>query len=491
MQFLTDKSNAKQDALVLPFWHSKRPEPAFTQKALLKQVLPALKVEDFSGKVEELLCLYPAHGKEKRILLIGLGEEKALTHERLRRAYAQVARFLQGKKVKSVRLLIPHLQTANREFLFSALIEGLLLANYAFDAYKSNQKSILLEKIFLQESREADLALCKKLSTIASAVYFARDLVIGNADDVTPAYLVKQAHKLAKAFPKIEVHVLDRQKIEKEKLGLLAAVSRSSSVEPALILIQYRGNPASSEMSALVGKGITFDTGGLLIKPRGGMETMRDDMAGAAVVLGTLHAAAALKMKVNLVGVIAATENAIGPTSYKPGDVYPSHSGINVEIADTDAEGRLVLADAISYVQSHFSLKRMIDIATLTGGAIIALGEEVAALCCNDEELAKQLTEAGESTYERLWRLPLYEEYQDLLKSKCADIKNAGARKASTICGAIFLQKFVKKEIAWAHLDIAGVAFPETQKPYQPVQATGFGVRLLISFLDKLNESKA
>lgn len=342
----------------------------------------------------------------------------------------------------------------------------------------------------MQGALSSDLQLCKKLDSIASAVYFTRDLVIGNADDVTPSYLAKQAQMLAKEHSSIQTKVLNHAQIVKEKLGLLAAVNRASSPEAALIIVQYKGDPHSSDVTGLVGKGITFDTGGLLIKPRGGMETMRDDMAGGAVVLGVLRAAAELKMKVNLIGVIPTTENAIGPNSYKPGDVYMSHAGISVEINDTDAEGRLVLADALSYLQTHYSPSRIIDLATLTGGAIVALGEEVAAICSNNDELTQQLTEAGERTYERLWRLPLYEEYQDLLKSKIADIKNSGPRKASTICGGIFLQRFVKK-VAWAHLDIAGVTFPEVQKPYQPVQATGFGVRLLISFLEKLYERKS
>ncbi len=218
------------------------------------------------------------------------------------------------------------------------------------------------------------------------------------------------------------------------------------------------------------------------------METMKCDMAGAASVLGTMRAAATLKLKVNLVGVIASTENAIGPNSYKPGDVYTSMSGKTVEISNTDAEGRLVLADALTYVQQTFSPTRMIDLATLTGGIVIALGEEATGLFSNNDKLAEALIESGEKTFERLWRFPLYPEYKEQLKSTIADIKNSGGRKASSITAAMFLEQFVKN-VPWAHLDIAGTAYLSELKPYHPTYATGVGVRLLIEFLESLQSA--
>jgi leucyl aminopeptidase len=214
------------------------------------------------------------------------------------------------------------------------------------------------------------------------------------------------------------------------------------------------------------------------------METMKCDMAGAAVALGIVQAAAELKLKVNLISVLAVAENAIGPASYKPGDVYGSHSGKTVEIGNTDAEGRLVLADAISYVQEHYQPHQMIDLATLTGGIVVALGEEATGLFANNDALAHQLEKAGERTHERIWRMPLYSEYKDYLKSTIADIKNSGPRKASAGTGAAFIQFFVKKTISWAHLDIAGTAFLSELKPYHPTAATGVGIRLLVDFLE-------
>jgi leucyl aminopeptidase len=235
-------------------------------------------------------------------------------------------------------------------------------------------------------------------------------------------------------------------------------------------------------VTALVGKGITYDTGGLHLKTTG-METMKDDMSGGAAVLGTIKAAAALGLKVNIIGAVASTENAIGPDSYKMGDVYRSYSGKTVEIMDTDAEGRLVLADAVSYIEDHYKPSRIIDLATLTGGIIVSLGDEASGLFSNDDELAEDLIRSGKHTYERLWRFPLYREYKEALKSTIADMRNSPpARKASSIMGGMFIQEYIRKT-PWAHLDIAGTAFLSNPRHYHPTNATGVGIRLLIDYL--------
>jgi leucyl aminopeptidase len=254
-----------------------------------------------------------------------------------------------------------------------------------------------------------------------------------------------------------------------------------------LILLHYKGDPKSKDLTAVVGKGITFDTGGLNLKPTGSIETMKCDMAGAAAVLGILKACQALKLKKNVIGVIAAAENAISAEAYKPGDVYISHSGKSVEITNTDAEGRLVLADALSYVQTHYELSRVIDLATLTGGVVVALGEEATGLFSNDDALINQLKKASARTGERIWELPLYPEYLDALKSPIADLKNSrNGRKASAGSGAMFLRQFIEEDLPWAHLDIAGTAYLSETSPYSPSYATGVGVKLLIEFLENL-----
>lgn len=465
------------DALILPFFEGKA--PAFPSKGIAAIFEAPLKAGDFRGEKESVLCHYPQDGQEKRVVLIGLGKESDLAKETLRRAYASAIGLIKSK-VKSVNVQIPETAALEVSEICEAVVEGVLLANYVYNVNKSEKDKTIDELTFIGGDSQA----IKRSEVICGSVCYTRDLVFSNADTVTPLFLAEKGKELAAQYPAIKTTVLNREQIKKQKLGLIEAVGRGSDNEPALVIVEYKGNLKSKELTAIVGKGISFDTGGLNIKTSN-METMRDDMSGAGAVLGTLRTIAQFKLPINVVGVLACAENAIGPGSYKPGDVYSSYSGITVEVTNTDAEGRLVLADALSYVQKKFAPKRIVDLATLTGGAIVALGEEVSALMANDDLLAQELIACGEITYERLCRLPLYEEYNQLLKSKVADIKNSGPRKASPIQGGIFLKKFIEKT-SWAHLDIAGTAFPEQLKPYQPVQATGMGVRLLTTFLERL-----
>ncbi len=430
---------------------------------------------DFKGKEGETLFLYKKDRKENRILLVGLGSEKQCTLETIRRGYGAALKSCLQKRLRSISVALPE---TDFEVAYAAA-EGLFLANYTFDKLKS-EKDILVQKICFIDT---DIKECRKAETIISAVNFARDLINGNADDITPQFLAKTAQGLASKT--IKTTVLDKKALEKVGMGLLLAVARASMQGPTFIILEYRGNPRSSDVTALVGKGITYDTGGLILKPKGGMETMKDDMSGGAAVMGTIKAAAALGLKVNLIGAIPCTENAIGSKSYKPGDVYKSYSGKTVEIWDTDAEGRLVLADAVSYVQDKYKPSRIIDIATLTGGVVVALGEDTTGLFSNDDDLATSLISSGIQTHERLCRLPLYSDYKEGLKSHIADIKNSGPdRKASPIRGAIFIQEFIGK-IPWAHLDIGGTAYLGAPRHYHLTPATGVGIRLLLDFLQK------
>jgi leucyl aminopeptidase len=461
------------DILVLPFWHKKKEaEPACPMEEFQPIYDFPVHSGDFTGKEGEIQLLY---GNKHRILLLGLGKKEECTPEVLRKAFAAALKECRQRKLVSLNVALPQVK-------FSAAVpvtEGLLLANYAFD-FKAEAPH-LVEKICLIGLDSKMWAKCLEAKAVVEGVNFARDLVNGNADDVTPQMLAKTAKALEKESKAIKTTILDKKALEKLKMGLLLAVNRASPREPVLILVQYKGCPSSSDVTALIGKGITYDTGGLILKPKDGMLTMKDDMAGGAAVLGTIKTAAALKLKVNLIGVIPSTENAIGSNSYKPGDVYTSYSGKTVEISDTDAEGRLVLADAISYVQDHYKPSRLIDLATLTGGVVVALGEEAIGLFSNQDELSRALVASGNRTHERVWPLPLFAEYRDALKSPIADIKNAADRKASPITGAKFIQDFVK-EIPWAHLDIAGTAF-KPPRHYNTTEATGIGVRLLIDYL--------
>ncbi|MBS0620389.1 MAG: leucyl aminopeptidase [Verrucomicrobia bacterium] len=479
------------DVVVVPVWYDKK-QAVLACKGKEFQALVEFPLHsgDFHGKEGETLLLYRGGSKEKRVLLVGLGGTGSCLPDSLRRAYAAAVKALRAKKIKSAHFLFPSMELMSREVICKAVIEGVLLSNYAFDALKGeSERATTIDKVCFCGLDKEENSLLKRAQTVVQSVHFVRDLVSRNADDVNSETLVKIAKDLAKEHAQIKATILDKKHLEKEKLGLILAVGQGAELSPVLILLEYKGDPRSKEVTALVGKGITYDTGGLNIKTSG-METMKCDMAGSAAVLGTLQAAAELKLKKNLLCVLAVAENAIGPKSYKPGDVFRSYCGKTVEISNTDAEGRLVLADALSYIQKNHAPDRIIDLATLTGGIVVAIGEEATGLFCNDEELCLALEKAGERTHERVWRMPLYPEYKELLKSSIADIKNSGARKASPCQGAIFLSEFIGKKMPWAHLDIAGTAYLSELKGYHPTYATGVGVRLLIDFLEHLDDGK-
>ncbi|MGK5593785.1 MAG: leucyl aminopeptidase [Parachlamydiaceae bacterium] len=475
------------DILVLPFVKgTEGAEPAFLGKIHPFFATP-VETNDFMGNEGEILSLYPAEQPEKRCLLLGLGEFSKITIEKLRRSFSIVAKHCQKFKLAKINLVVPKLDQLDAHQVVRGVVEGLALTNYVFDYLKGEKKeeTVLVEDIYLIHPSKEVLRTAEKYFTIAEGVYFARDLVNGNADDINPQYLCQVATGLGKHFPQVKTTIFDKKRIEKEGMGLLLAVNRGASSDPALMIIEYKGNPKSKDKTVLVGKGVTYDTGGLNIKVAN-METMKGDMGGAAAVMGTIFTAASLGLKVNVTAVVPATENAISSTSYKPGDIYKSYSGKTVEIGNTDAEGRLILADALSYAVEHLQPTRIIDLATLTGAMIIALGTESIGLFSNNDTLADELYQSGGATYERVWRMPLFEEYRDQLKSDFADIRNIGGRAAGSITAAMFLQEFVGN-VPWAHLDIAGTAYLEDgAKRYHPKYGTGSGVRLLIDFLEKL-----
>lgn len=473
----------KAEALVLPFVEGKKGAQLVSDlksKEFLK--LPSLKNKDFSGKQGEVSLVY-SEGLEKRILLLGLGKENKISDETLRLAYAALVKKCRALKLKTVNLLFP--KKLKSKTACKAIVEGLFLTNYAFSHMKKESlKKVLplIEKAFIIDAPKGAQKLINKIEIIADGIYLVRDLVMNHADEITPRKLAQVAKSFEKISKKVKVEVFDRKRIEKEKMGLLLAVSRSSFREPTFTVIHYNGNPKGKKI-ALIGKGLTYDTGGLSLKPSTSMDTMKCDMAGGASVLGTMYTAALLNLKVNLVGVIPATENAIGSESYKPGDVYTSYCGKTVEVENTDAEGRLILADALGYTVKKLKPAYMINLATLTGAITIALGEEIAGLFSNSEKLVNKLKKASHVTGEKLWNMPLYDEYLKSLESDIADLKNVGGRQGGSITAALFLQEFVRG-CPWAHLDIGGTAYYSKAKGYDPVLATGYGVRLLIEFLE-------
>lgn len=472
------------ELIVVPFWEGSKHAERATSLFTAGFDAPAI-MEDFHGKEGELIFLYGSHeNTDKRLVLLGLGKKEKIDIEKLRRAYSQLAKACHQKKIESLCLFLPEADL-DAETTITGVVEGLLLANYAFNKLKHVKKTedSLLKKVGFIGISKHGLEVAKRCKIIAEGVYIARDLVNDNADDVNPQYLATFAKNLARKLH-INATILTKKQIEKEKMGLLLAVNRGSVLDPAVIILSYNGNPKSKKQTVLIGKGITYDTGGLNLKPVASMETMKADMAGAAVTIGTIYAAASLGLKVNLTVIIPATENSIGSKSFKPGDVYKSCNGQTIEVNNPDAEGRLVLADAITYAKKKFRPERIIDIATLTGGIDIALGPEACGLFSNDDALADAFQKAGSRTFERVWRMPLYDEYRDSLKSDIADMKNSAGRSASSIIAAKFIQEFVG-DTSWAHLDIASVAYLSEKRRYHPKYGTGFGVRLLIDLLSQ------
>lgn len=479
---------AAADAVVLPFWEKKGVQAATSITPFTPLLKPAFEAKDFKGKEGELLWLYPQEGKEKRCVLLGLGKEEKLDVDSLRRAYAALVKSCRQKKIESLNLLLPNIVELRRigvDECLKGVCEGILLANYLW-RLKEDDEERLLQKVVLIGVHEEKRSVIQEAQEIAEGVYLVRDLVNGNADVVTPDYLAQSAHAISKKFPVIKTTVWDKARLEKEKLGLILAVGRGSVNEPRLIMMKYEGHPRSKDHTVLIGKGVTFDTGGLNLKPTGGIETMRDDMAGGAAVMGAVAVAAALKLKVNVTAVVPSVENAIDAKSFKPGDVYKSYLGKTVEVNNTDAEGRLILADAIAFSIKNLRPTRLIDLATLTGSVVVALGNGFAGLFANDDALVKSLQEASEKSHELLWRLPLYSPYKELLSSDIADIKNSGGRAGGPILAALFLEAFTTT-IPWAHLDIAGPAFASKEEHYRPKNGVGFGVRLLVEFLKNLS----
>ncbi len=472
----------RYEMLVLPFWEG--PTEAADLSSWKSFWGKPLDFGDFKGKSGETLLIYD----EGRILLLGLGKKETIDAENLRRAYSSAVRMAQAKKAKSMHMVFPSVSKIAKEESIRALVEGILLTNYAFSQLREESLKenpvVLVEKAILIGLQHLEEALLTKLSAIASGVYLVRELVNGNADDVNPKMLAETAMSLAKQTHGLSSRILEKKELEKEKMGLFLAVNRGSGTDPYLITLSYQGNPASKEHIVLVGKGITYDTGGLALKGAENMVTMKCDMAGAATVLAAVQTAAALHLKVNVTAVAPVTENAIDAKSYKNGDVYRSMSGKTIEVNNTDAEGRLILADAITYAIRHLHPTVMIDVASLTGAIVVALGEEIAGLFTNDERLAKDLNLSSDATGEKLWRMPLNPDYKEMLKSEIADLINSGGRNASSITAALFLQEFTNS-LPWAHIDMAGSCYQSKPKFYNTVKGTGYGLRLLIDFLER------
>jgi len=446
-----------------------------------------LRRGDMEGKAGTMLLLHGTPGiAAERVLLVGLGKEVEFGEKAYREAVATTVQALKNTGSEDVLITLSELSVAKRNTAWMVR-QGVLAAHgtlYRPDQLKSkkdNDKPALAAIAFAvagKDSKSASAALAQG-EAIAQGMNLTRELGNLPANICTPTYLAQQAQKLAKQF-KLKCTVLERAGMEKLGMGSLLSVAHGSHQPPRFIVLEYRGGKAKAKPVVLVGKGVTFDTGGISLKPGAEMDEMKYDMSGAASVLGTFHALATMKLPLNVVGLIPATENMPGGAATRPGDIVTSMSGQTIEILNTDAEGRLILCDALTYAE-RFEPDCVVDIATLTGACVIALGAVASGLMANDDALAEALLEAGHTSGDRAWQLPLWEDYQEMLKSNFADIPNiSGGRAAGTITAACFLARFTKK-YRWAHLDIAGTAWRSGASK----GSTGRPVPLLAHFLLK------
>ncbi len=455
----------------------------------------AMKAGRFTGKKEETLAiLAPAGVAFDRILLVGLGKAEEAGEAALQAAGGAVVAALDKSGETAVAVLadLPAGSGLAPAEAAAALAFGARLRSYRFDKYRTTDKKepkpALEALTLLLEEADAAATAYRRLETLADSIALTRDLVSEPANVITPESLAERCKELTEVG--VAVEILDRAAMAALGMGALLGVAQGSAFEPRVVVMRWDGNPDAEDHRpiAFVGKGVTFDTGGISIKPAAGMEDMKWDMGGAAVVIGTLRALAARKAKVNAVGIVGLVENMPSGTAQRPGDIVTSLSGQTIEVINTDAEGRLVLADCLWYAQDTFKPRLMIDLATLTGAIIIALGHEHAGLFANDDALADRLLAAGRAVGEPLWRLPMGDAYDKDISSDAADMKNVGSgRGAGSIVGAQFLKRFVN-EVPWAHIDIAGVAWAKKDSALVPKGGTGFGVRLLDRFVADFHE---
>ncbi|MDY6968311.1 MAG: leucyl aminopeptidase [Spirochaetota bacterium] len=438
----------------------------------------------FKGKSKEILFL--PFKEFPNTVIVGLGKKDEITRETLRCVASPVVDVCRKRNIKSVNIVMPPVGVVDPLSILITLAEGIYLSNYVFDKYKSNEENsvVPLERAdFCYEKSKAVTKLLKEIEIISENTILCRNMINENSEKCNPQEMVKEARKIAR-MKSVNCQVLGKRDLEKLKMGLLLAVSQGSKYPPQLVILDYKGDPNSNKKVAIVGKGITFDSGGINLKSSGHIENMKQDMSGAAVCLYTIKAAAELNIKKNIVAILPLCENMISNTSYKPGEVIVAHNGKSVEIGNTDAEGRLILADAISFTEETIKPNYIIDIATLTGACLICFGEQIAGMLSNNDKLAELIIKAGEMTGDRVWRLPLLKEYNEDMKSDFADIRNvSSSRNAGTIMGAVFLKSFIKNT-PWAHIDIAGTAWFSKQRDYRPKYATGYGVRLFIEMLN-------
>ena len=451
--------------------------------------LSALQVKNITSKHGNEITFSKSKGYPDLILISKVKLDKKFSVDFFRNHLAGVIQKLEKEKIGNLYLFIPDYKNFSKyfdkeEYYYRTFIEGLYLGNYTFNKFKEDKKEPedLDVFIYAQKERYVKTAI-DKTNALAEGIYFTKDLQNEPASSMRPFELANSVKSVLNKAG-IKVNVFDEKEVKKRKMGGLLAVGMGSTNKPRFIIAHYKPKAPKKKIKkiALVGKGVTFDTGGYCVKPPQGMTEMKADMSGAAVVAGTLLAAAKAKLPVEILGIIPAAENMISGDAMRPGDVIKTASGKTIEVGHTDAEGRMILADALDYA-SRQKPDEIIDFATLTGACVVALGQNAAGLFTKYDKLAEKLYASGMKTYDRVWRLPMWDEYAKANESKIADVNNDGGRYAGATTAAKFLENFVDEKIPWAHIDIAGPAIAHDLNNYTKTYMTGFGVRLMFEYL--------
>lgn len=446
-------------------------------------------LKDMEGKLGRF-SIIPIPGKKpaQRILLAGIGKKENLTKDTIRNISGKIAQKARELKLKEFSIIVPPSFVIDQISSVSQIIEGSKMALYKFDKFKAEKVEKSPDLTIVVSKSKKISQMIKTSEIIADGAIFTKSIANLPPNECTPTTLADFAKVISKKN-KMKCNIISKLELKKKGFGGITAVGKGSKNEPKLIVLEHNRGKSNEKPIVLVGKAVTFDTGGISLKPGAAMDEMKFDKCGGCTVLGIMKAVSELKLPINVVGIIPSVENMPGGEAYRPGDIVKLFSGKTAEILNTDAEGRLILADALSYGEKHYSPKAIIDFATLTGACIVALGNNVAAIVSNDEKLATKIKDASKKTTELVWELPLTQDFMDMIKSEVADMKNVGiGRAAGTITAAAFLKNAIEKT-PWVHVDIAGVAWTQTatkEKSYNPKGATGFGVRLILDYLQNL-----
>ena len=446
-------------------------------------------LKDMEGKLGRF-SIIPVPGKKpaQRILLAGIGKKENLTKDTIRNISGKIAQKARELKLKEFSIIAPPNVVIDQISSVSQIIEGSKMSLYKFDKFKAEKAEKSPDLTIVVSKSKKISQMIKTSEIIADGAIFTKSIANLPPNECTPSTLADFAKIISKKN-KMKCNIISKIELKKKGFGGITAVGKGSKNEPKLIVLEHNRGKRNEKPIVLVGKAVTFDTGGISLKPGASMDEMKFDKCGGCTVLGIMKAVSELKLPINIVGIIPSVENMPDAEAYRPGDIIKLFSGKTAEILNTDAEGRLILADALAYGEKHYSPKAIIDFATLTGACIVALGNNVAAIVSNDEKLAQKIKDASKKTTEAIWELPLTQDFMDMIKSDVADMKNVGiGRAAGTITAAAFLKNAIEKT-PWIHVDIAGVAWTQTatkEKSYNPKGATGFGVRLILNYLQNL-----